>query len=248
MNWRTALLVATGAGLAITALLVEPVAQDPAYHAFVDHRTVFGIPNFMNVASNLGFLIVGLYGMQVVSQSSTEALKGLRVVWLMLYIGVFATAAGSSWYHWSPANETLAWDRLGMVIGFMSLAALMIGEFGSRSAARKLLWPLLAIGIASVLYWSHTESLGRGDLRPYALVQFVPILLIPLTLLLYSNRSDLTRWFWWLIAFYLLAKLSEHFDEQLYQVGRLISGHSLKHLFAAVGLAFLFVGLRRREQ
>lgn len=248
MNWRTALLAATSAGLTIAALLAEPVAQDPAYHAFVDHRTMLGVPNFMNVVSNLGFLVVGLYGIKAVAQYDAGILKNLNVIWIILYIGIVATAVGSAYYHWSPSNETLAWDRLGMVIGFMSLAALMIGEYASPSAARKLLWPLLVLGMASVIYWSHTETLGRGDLRPYALVQFLPMLLIPMTLLFYSGRSDLTRWFWWVIAFYAMSKIAEQFDSQIYAAGHLLSGHSLKHILAAFAPAALLLGLRRRRQ
>lgn len=248
MHWRTALLVATGIGLSIAAMIADPVGQDPIYHAFVDSRTILGIPNFMNVASNLGFLLVGIYGIRSVTQHDAETLNDLKLVWLMLYFGIVATALGSAYYHWAPSNETLAWDRLGMVIGFMSLAALVIGEYGSPGAARKLLWPLLAVGVASVFYWAHTETLGRGDLRPYALVQFVPMLLIPLSLLLYADRSDLTRWFWWLIVFYGMSKVAEQLDSQIYAIGHLLSGHSLKHLLAAVAPAALLVGLHHRRQ
>ncbi|MEL7186910.1 MAG: alkaline phytoceramidase, partial [Pseudomonadota bacterium] len=239
MDWRTALLAATGAVFVIIALLADPIAQDPAYHAFADQRTMLGIPNFLNVISNGAFVAIGLTGIAMISRTDPSVLGDLKLVWLMLFLGLIATAAGSSYYHWNPSNATLAWDRLGMVIGFMSLVALVVGEYGSKPAARALLWPLLVVGIASVLYWIHTESLGRGDMRPYAFVQFVPILLIPLTLLLYGVRSDLTRWFWLLIACYLLAKVAEHFDTQLLALGHLLSGHSIKHLLAALAPACL---------
>jgi len=44
--------------VAITSF-VSPIAQDPAYHQFADRRALFGIPNFGDTASNIGFLIVG---------------------------------------------------------------------------------------------------------------------------------------------------------------------------------------------
>ena len=243
MSWRTALLVATGTALVIAALFADPFPQDPAYHLFADDRRMLGIPNFMNVFSNLGFLAVGIYAFVLLDRMTPSA---LLPAWVMLAVGIVATALGSGYYHWAPTNETLAWDRLGMAIGFMSLTALVIGEYGSPKIGRAMLAPLIALGIVSVVYWSQSEALGRGDLRLYAIVQFMPALLIPLTLLLYPRRSDLTRSLWWLFACYLLAKVSEHFDSQIYEMGGLISGHSLKHLFAAVGLLFLFVGLRRR--
>jgi hypothetical protein len=47
--------------IAITvAWLLPPIPQDPAYHEFVDQRTLYGLPNFWNVVSNLPFVIAGL--------------------------------------------------------------------------------------------------------------------------------------------------------------------------------------------
>ncbi len=42
--------------------------------------------------------------------------------------------------------------------------------------------------MGSVWYWHFTESQGRGDLRPYIVVQFLPMLLIPAILLLFPAR------------------------------------------------------------
>ena len=42
--------------------------------------------------------------------------------------------------------------------------------------------------------------------------------------------------YWWLSFFYLLAKVLEHFDDQIYSMLGFISGHSLKHIAAALGL------------
>src|SRR5690348_621362 len=43
-------------------ILLPPIAQDPSYHDFADQRKLWGIPNFMDVASNLSFLGIGIYG------------------------------------------------------------------------------------------------------------------------------------------------------------------------------------------
>src|SRR5215472_12695351 len=51
------------AAIAVLAMLfVPPIHQDPAYHHFADQRTLFGIPNFFNVVSNLPFLFVAIWG------------------------------------------------------------------------------------------------------------------------------------------------------------------------------------------
>ena len=45
-------------------LLLSPIPQDQSYHQFADQRTMFGIPNFWNVVSNIPFLAVGAAGLR----------------------------------------------------------------------------------------------------------------------------------------------------------------------------------------
>ena len=116
----------------------------------------------------------------------------------------------------------------------------------SLTAARRLLVPLLAAGSASVLYWAHTEAGGAGDLRPYAIVQFLPMLLIPLVVLLNRDRSDLGSAIGCMIVFYAAAKLGEFFDAPILAFTGFVSGHTLKHLLAAIATLFLLLWLRRK--
>jgi len=58
--WLVVLIALAGA---LAALLLPPLKQPQAYHQFADQRTWFGIPNFLNVISNVGFLLVGLVGL-----------------------------------------------------------------------------------------------------------------------------------------------------------------------------------------
>lgn len=225
-------------------LISNPLAQDPAYHLFADQRSILGISNFWNVASNLPFLVVGAWGFTIARR---QVIGPLRLVWLVFFAGIFLTALGSGYYHLQPDNGSLAWDRLTMTIGFMGLVAIVIGEYLSVDWSRLLLLPLLAIGVASVFYWSHTEQLGAGDLRPYALVQFLPMILIPAVVLVRHEHSDLGRYIGWMIAFYVVAKILEHFDAGVFSAGQLMSGHALKHLIAALGPASLLYGLTRRQ-
>jgi hypothetical protein len=92
-----------------------------------------------------------------------------------------------------------------------------------------------------------TEGLGRGDLRPYALVQFLPIVLIPLILLMYRSQFDRTAFIWWAVAIYAASKLFEHYDHNIFALSRIISGHSLKHIVAAMAPAVLLCGFAARR-
>ena len=153
-------------------------------------------------------------------------------------MGVSLTALGSGYYHWAPSNATLLWDRLPMTIAFMSLVSLIVTEVIDESWGKKLLLPLLVIGFSSVFYWHFTEQQGVGDLRPYAIVQFVPLIAIPFILFTYPVSKTLKKGIWLLIVFYILAKFSEALDEVIYD-HFIMSGHSLKHLLAAFGIYFM---------
>jgi hypothetical protein len=93
------------------------------------------------------------------------------------------------------------------------------------------------IGVATVLYWAWTETRGVGDLRPYGLVQFLPVVLMPLMLLLFPGNTRSAKWLWWTFAGYIVAKLAEQCDGSIHNaVG--LSGHSIKHLVSSVAVLF----------
>jgi hypothetical protein len=73
------------------------------------------------------------------------------------------------------------------------------------------------------------------------------MLLIPLIILLYRTQSDLGRFLWWTIGFYVAAKVAEQLDDDLFALGGALSGHSLKHLLASLAPASLLYGLMRRR-
>lgn len=245
--------IAVFAAIALVVIAVfgfiAPIPQNPAYHAFADSRTLLGVANFWNVASNLPFLVVGAWGVAYVMRHGHEVcLPGLELAYIVFFSGVCLTAFGSSYYHLAPANDPLAWDRLPMTIGFAGLFAIIVGEFVSARAGRVLVVPLLLVGILSVEYWIWTESRGMGDLRLYALVQFLPMLVIPFILLLYRPAIGSVKYFWGMLGFYVLSKIVEFFDSSIFAAGGAISGHSLKHLFAATATAMVLLGLVRRRQ
>ncbi len=227
---RRNLLILSAALIPLAAIwFVAPIPQDPAYHQFADQRSVARVPNFWNVVSNLPFAVLGVYGLAVRHRLHAKVSES---AYAMFCAGVCLVAAGSAYYHLDPSTATLVWDRLPMTIAFMALFAMVIGDRISPRAGEMLLWPLVAVGMASVAYWYWTELAGAGDLRAYALVQFLPMLLIPLMLVLYPGEGVSARWLWAMLAVYGCAKLAEHFDRAIY-AGAPLSGHTLKHLLAA---------------
>ena len=215
------LLVLAGlmAASLLALLLLPPIPQDQAYHLFADQRTLLGIPNFWNVVSNIPFIVVGAVGLaQFRDDAST----------VVLFLGFFLTGIGSSYYHWDPNDGTLFWDRLPMTISFAAIFSLVVKERVGNRAGAVLLWPMLAIGVGSLLLWLWTD-----DLRLYFWAQFFPGIALLTLLLLYPAKYS--HGYYWIIAvaLYALAKLLEFTDHEIYSVGQVLSGHTLKHLAAA---------------
>ena len=225
-----------------------PIPQDPSYHLFADQRTVFGIPNGLNVLSNIAFIIIGAWGMAflfpLLKRGGT---KVLLLEYLLFFSGVFLSGIGSSFYHYQPGNGPLVWDRLPMTIAFMAFLASMISEQIDRRAGAVLLAPLLAIGAFSVGYWAWTENAGRGDLRLYAVVQFLPLILLPFMLTLFRAPRSYSIPVWSLAVLYLLSKVPEYFDQSVYAATGFVSGHSLKHVLAAAGTGCILKMLYDRK-
>jgi hypothetical protein len=247
LRWRAALLLSVSLGVIVAVAMADPVPQAPLYPVFADQRPMAGIPNFLNVMSNLPFLVIGILGWRTIAANEASVTAATRLAWVIFFFGIALTAFGSGYFHLQPNNDTLVWDRLPMTISFMSLVSIIVSEYFSPRLGRQILIPLLLLGAASVAWWAYTESQGAGDLRPYAIVQFLPILLIPMIILLYNARSDLGRYVWWMIGFYFAAKVAEQLDDNLFALGGAVSGHSLKHLLASLAPASLLYGLMQRR-
>jgi hypothetical protein len=246
-------------GLGIVALGVvfclPPIPQDLSYHAFADDRTVLGVPNFQNVASNLPFVVVGGLGLRLLLRRDAVRpdgpIRGRAERWplVVLFAGVLLTGFGSSWYHLAPDNDRLVWDRLPMTVAFMGFFSSMIAERIGVRAGTWLLGPLVWLGFVSVFNWHMGERRAAGDLRLYGFVQFYPLVTIPLMLYLFPARYTRGGDVIVALAWYLLAKVLEAgpVDHGLYGMGHLVSGHALKHLAAALGAYWLYHMVRNRR-
>jgi hypothetical protein len=247
MKWRLWILVGAIACAGLVLFLLPAIPQNEAYHDFADKRSLFGIPNGLDVVSNVFFLFAGAWGLHTVWRGSVFLNSCERWPYTAFFIGVTLTAFGSSWYHLNPNDATLVWDRIPMTIGFMALVAAVIAERVSLKAGLWLLVPLIGWGIASVIYWELTQRLGHGDLRPYALAQFGSLLMLLLLIALFPARYTRTYDFGISLALYALAKLFEAADRPIFALGRIVSGHTLKHLAAAVSAYWIVRMLRLRR-
>lgn len=241
--WRHCLLASVVVGsLALLYLLFPtPIVQPVGYHDFADRRAILGVPNFVDVATNLPFLVVGLAGMGCCLRRTFD---GARSGWLAFFAGVTLASAGSAGYHWSPHNGTLLWDRLPITVAFMALCAALVGERVNDRAGKLLLVPALVVGCLSVLFWRWC-----GDLRPYAWVQFMPLLALPVLMVLFRSRYTRQGYLLAGLGFYVLAKLAEVSDHSVFAIsGGRVGGHAGKHLLAALACAALWVMLRTRRR
>lgn len=236
----------------------QPFPQPLAYHNFADRRCLLSLPHCLNVVSNLPFLIVGVWGLAWMARdarwsaasadgSTHFLLAAERWPFWVFFAGTALTGIGSAYYHADPTNERLVWDRLPLAVAFMALFTSVLTE---RIDVRltQMLIPLTIVGGGSVLYWGWTESQGHGDLRPYLLVQFFPLLALPLLLMLFSPRYTGTADLVGSLACYVVAKALELADVPIYNQGQLVSGHTLKHLMAGVSAYFILLMLQRRRR
>ena len=234
-RWRVGVLLAMVVVGVIAVMLTPPLRQDPAYHAFADRRAYFGIPYALNVLSNVGFLVVGAWSFAAVARARVPRWE--RAAGFLFALGLVLTGFGSAYYHLAPSNATLVWDRLPLAALFPLVFAVAIGDRVSPAAGRALFLPLAVAGVVSVVWWDVTD-----DLRPYALVQFLPLALIPLMLALFPGHRP-TRPLLIGVAIYAGSKIFEVGDGVIMAAGGLVSGHTVKHLLSAVAAGFIVLWL-----
>jgi hypothetical protein len=230
---RLLTLAAILAGLLVATWVAEPFLNTFTTNWFADDRAFLGVPNFLNVASNAAFLLVGIAGLVLCARIPGE--EPALSCWRVFYAGMVLTCFGSAWYHLAPSDAAIVWDRLGMVVAFVGLAAAVIAE--SIGAPVRAAWLATAVlfGAASVLWWRVS-----GDLTIYAWVQLAPLACTALALTLRWLTPQLARLLALSFALYVLAKLAETFDARVYALSaHVISGHTLKHLLGAASAAVL---------
>lgn len=246
------MLIVLTAIVAFVCCMMQRIPQPQSYHLFADKRSFLGISNFNDVVSNLPFAAIGIWGLIFLRRSRFSSkyapFLDAREIWtyLFVFVGLLLTAFGSAYYHLAPGNARLVWDRLPMTITFMSMVAAVIAERIDLRLGLLLLPLLLIMGLLSVLQWYWSETKGAGDLRFYAAVQAYSALVILLTFF-FPRRYTRTSDFGLIIGFYALAKVLELFDKPIFATLHVVSGHSLKHLAAAVAGYCILRMLQKRK-
>lgn len=228
---ETTLLLAAAALLAL-ALLGPFVANPADAHGFADRRALWGLPNALDVLTNLPFAIAGAWGLLALRRAPQGPMFAVqRAGAALFFIGLLVTAVGSGYYHFAPDDAGLAVDRAAMSVAFAGLLALLAAARVSDRAGRALGAAMLVAGPLGVLAWFST-----GNVLGWAVVQFGGMALVLLVLATGADRLATlpVRWAW-VLAAYAVAKLLEVNDHAILEAsGQLLSGHSLKHAVAAL--------------
>jgi hypothetical protein len=225
--------------LALAAIASGPLAQPAGFHDFADGSRLLGVPHAGDVLSNAGFLFVGLWGLQRMSARGDWRLRRPgRSGRLLFLISIVLTSVGSAFYHLSPDNARLVWDRLPIALACAGLLAASRAEM-NRHENVLITAGLAALAIASVIWWRVTDVSGLGDLRPYLLMQVLPLIVIPLWQWIDRAPPAERIAYGVAIALYVVAKICELNDRELHAVLAPISGHTLKHVLATAACSVL---------
>jgi len=236
----------------VALFFIPPIAQPVEYHQFADSRLFLGIPNFLDVLSNLLFLAAGLYGLKLLFDPRHGREKALfeskyeAIAYTLFFAGSLLTCFGSIYYHLAPDNASLVWDRLPMTLMFASFLSIVISERINQKTGLMFLPVLVVLGIFSVYHWYQTELIGAGDLRLYLLIQFFPAILILYMIFFFRPRYSRSNRIGWILLLYALSKITEFFDKEIFGMYQWVSGHTIKHLLAALAVFLMAEMLRCR--
>ena len=220
-------------------LFGDPIRQSQKYLNFADRRSILFVPNFFDVISSITFSYVGFSGLVQRKKSDPN------ILWPLFFIGIFFIGPGSMYFHLNPNETTVIFDRLPMGVAFVSLFfAILIDTFNFSKGLKSLFIFSVLLGLGSTIHWVVTR-----DLRFYIWVQLTPILTAILVPILFRVISLKLRYLIYAAALYIIAKITEVYDQQIYSVtGELLSGHTLKHLLAALAIYQLVLAYKGRTE
>jgi len=229
--------------LLILAIFLPSIQQDQNYHNFADQRALFGVNNAFDTLSNLAFIIVGILGLfNFYNNKFIKISNSFSVILNLFFISIILTGLGSGYYHLSPNDFTLVFDRLALTLVFTFILAMLANVRISERSGFHTLAELIILAPLTVLIWNY-----NGNLTPYAVLQFGGIIIIVLTLLLTKAQKQ-SPCFASLIILYGFAKLAEFYDVEIFKLSQnLISGHTLKHLIGAIAVLIFISPLKVKK-
>ncbi|MDQ6917112.1 MAG: hypothetical protein M3023_04760 [Pseudomonadota bacterium] len=231
---------------AVLRMVFGPLPQDPSYHVLADTRMCGPIPRAGDVLTNLSILAAGIMGLALARRVHVTPCE--RAAFTLLVAGMLLTALGSAYYHWAPSDARLVWDRLPMTLVIAALLTLLLADRIDPAFAGVALWPIAALGAASVLWWAWTRQHGADDLLLYLIVRIGTGIAIAFLLLLRRGRSSGAGWLWAALTLDLTMTVAERFDRAIFDAtGKVVSGHNVKHLLAGALLGCVLAWLALRE-
>lgn len=238
---RISILIALPLAALAALLLAGPLRQPASFYDYADTRNIYGIVNFSDVVSSLAFLGAGLLGL-------VHCLKhrpaGALWAWCAFFVGVALVSAGSAHYHLAPAPATLIWDRLPITIGFMAAVVALVAEYVDPRLEKPLLVPALLVGAGGVVYWVMAD-----DLALYFAVQGGVFLAGFWILLAFDSPYRQKGFIAAAFLSYALALVFELLDHRIFAfTNEAISGHTLKHLVAALVPYWIYRMLAERAR
>jgi len=230
--------------LSMAGLALDPHGHANLYahgHPFVDARSWWGLPNTLDVLSNLPLVLAGVAGFwtlrgRTLAQPTAHALR-------VFFAGLIFSGLGSASYHWAPDAGSLVIDRLGMAVAFAGVLALAVAErIGTLESHSFLPVALVAAMVSAAL------PQLQGHVLPWAVVQFGGMGLVAWLAMRAPAKGALGVSWAGVIVLYAVAKLLELGDEAVFRsTGEWVSGHSLKHVTAACAALPVLWSLRQHR-
>lgn len=228
--------------LLLIASFYAPKNDPKIYFQFADQWTFRSIPHFLDVATNLIFFISGTLGLFVYKNCHQKFNYIERLSFLFFSYGSILLCLGSGYFHWTPNPYTLVWDRVPMVICFNSLITFIIADRVETKGLLELMILFLLLGLITTFGVPYLYQ----SLRPYYLFQLGTIIFTVILTFSFKEKKISNLSLISMFLFYVLAKLTETFDHQIYNLLKFITGHNLKHLLAGAGMIFLNINLYLR--
>lgn len=227
-EWLLLLAVAALAALAVSL----PAMRLPAgYHELADQRSLLGLPHALNVLSSLAFVVAGVSGWRVLRRAAPQPQHRVQRELAGLFLGgLILAGACSAIYHADPGDASLGIDRLGMSLAFASLLGLAAADRVSARAGIALALFVALAAPAAVL-----TAVASANMMPWTVLQAGGLGLVTVLALRRPHADALALPLLAVVGLYVLAKLAELGDDAVFAATHgLVSGHTIKHLLAAL--------------
>lgn len=248
-----ALLLAMAVATLLGLLAWGPVGLSSRMHHYADERTIWGVPQAMNVWTHLPLIPLGLWGLWRVRHLA--GYDELRRVWSLFFVCQILATIGGMFYHWAPSDHMFVWDQMPKSAACSLMACAFLAErMDPRWGSVPTVLIALGLNVVGGIWWLVSPLwFGLGDLRPLIWLEFMPTLLVAAGAWSVPGRL-LTREDWMRsLASFVVAQTVDWADGPIFSALGGLSGHSIRHLSLAVCVGWIAyrlgcAGLEQSEQ